>query len=54
MDSTIHTLNNWGLLYAVQEHHFLTIVEICVAILNDKILFDVFTVIFMKIKSDHY
>ena len=36
------------LLYAVQEYNFLKFAEICVAILDDRLFFCVFTVIFMK------
>ena len=37
-----------GLMYAVQEYNFLKFAEICVAILDDRLFFCVFTVIFMK------
>ena len=36
------------LLYAVQEYNLLKFAEICVAILDDRLFFWVFTVIFMK------
>ena len=36
------------LLYAVQEYNFLKFAEICVDILDDRLFFCVFTVIFMK------
>ena len=36
------------LLYSVQEYNFLKFAEICVAILDDRLFFCVFTEIFMK------
>ena len=35
-------------LYAVQKHNFLKLAEICVTILDDRLFFGAFAVMFMK------